>query len=412
MPNHSTLAKKRILIIHDDGNSFNNPTVKCIIDLLLEKGDEIDLRYPHSDAPMPEYGGIRLLPFGRLTKKIKSIVYNRICLWAFIYIMVIIEKIFVYKKYDLIIGIDRQGLLEAKVLNDITDTPFVYISFEISFEDETSQKFKSIEKTASKAVSGWLVQDEIRAELLQNENQLDISTQFLLPLASAGQGNTSTHRLRDSLGIPIDKKVAIVIGTVSKWAMTNKLLHCAADWPENWVLIFHDRYGRTSKRLSGELASISHLINKKIYISDAATDLVDDMGSILQGISAGLAFYEPEFTGNIADRFIGKNLKYLGLAAGKISTYLRYGVPVIMNDVGLYAEEARQFKFGCVAETPKQIKNCLENMDTERCRINAKDYFALKLDFNIYKENVYSSFLSQHKSPIGESASNHKETSS
>ena len=46
-------ALKRVLIIHTDGNSFNNPSLKCIIDLLLEKGCEIDLRYPKSDAPMP-----------------------------------------------------------------------------------------------------------------------------------------------------------------------------------------------------------------------------------------------------------------------------------------------------------------------------------------------------------------------
>jgi len=102
---------------------------------------ETDLPYPRSGAPTPQYRGIRLLPFGRLIKKLNSLAYNRLCSWALIYIAVFIEKILPYSKYDLIIGIDRQGLLEAKALNAITSVPFVYISFEITFEDETSWSF-------------------------------------------------------------------------------------------------------------------------------------------------------------------------------------------------------------------------------------------------------------------------------
>jgi hypothetical protein len=45
---------KNVLIIHTDGNSFNNPSLKCIMDLLLEQGCKIDLRYPKSFAPMPD----------------------------------------------------------------------------------------------------------------------------------------------------------------------------------------------------------------------------------------------------------------------------------------------------------------------------------------------------------------------
>ena len=109
----------------------------------------------------------------------------------------------------------------------------------------------------------------------------------------------------------------------------------------------------------------------------------------LAGISAGLAFYKPEY-GN--GPFYGKNLEYLGLASGKISTCLRYGVPVILNKVGLYAEEAIQFRFGCVVEGPEQIKDRLDEISHEEYRHNAKDYFATKLDFNIYRDEIWSRF--------------------
>jgi len=385
-------ALKRALIIHTDGNSFNNPTLKCIIDLLLEKGCEIDLRYPESDAPMPCYEGIRFLPFGVWLRRWKSHVFDRYCSRPLVFLSVLVEKFVYYKKYDLIIGVDRQGLIEASVLNKITKTPYVYISFEIMFEDETSARYKSLEKEASKGVAAWLVQDEERAGQLQRENLLNPSNKILLPLASAGVGVVKVDRLRDRLGIANTKKVAIAIGSISSWSMTNQILECVADWPEEWVLIVHARYGKTRELLAGELAALADLLDRKIFISNAATVMVDDMGSILAGVSVGLAFYRPEYGKSYYGYYIGKNLEHLGLASGKISTYLRYGIPVIINEVGLYAGETRQFRFGCVVERPEQIKNSLDEISHEEYRHNARDYFVKKLDFNIYRDKIWSRF--------------------
>ncbi len=380
---------KKILIIHTDGNSFNNPSLKCIIDLLLEKGCEIDLRYPKSPAPMPHHVGIRFLPFGVWVGRWKSRVFNRYCFRPLIFLSVLVENFFYYKKYDLILGVDRQGLIEASVLNKLTKAPYVYISFEISFEDETSARYKSLEKEASKGAAAWLVQDEVRGRHLQRENCLDPLVKIVLPLASAGVGVAKADRLRDRLGIADEKKVAIAIGAISIWTMTSQIMRCVTDWPEEWVLVVHDRFGQTRELLAGELAAFTDLLGRRIFISDAASERVDDMGSILAGISAGLAFYKPEY-GN--GPFYGKNLEYLGLASGKISTCLRYGVPVILNKIGLYAEEAIQFRFGCVVERPEQIKDRLDEIIHEEYRHSAKDYFVTKLDFNIYRDEIWSRF--------------------
>ena len=127
--------------------------------------------------------------------------------------------------------------------------------------------------------------------------------------------------------------------------------------------------------------------------------MVDDMGNILAGVSVGLAFYKPEYGRNYYGHYIGKNLEYLGLASGKISTYLRYGVPVIINEVGLYAEEARHFRFGCVVERPEQIKDRLDEISHEGYQQNAIDYFVKKLDFNIYRDKIWSHFEALAGSP-------------
>ena len=258
------------------------------------------------------------------------------------------------------------------------------------FENETSARYKSLERTASKDVAIWLVQDEVRAEQLQYENSLQPANRILLPLASAGVGIVKAARLRDRLGIPHGKSVAISIGSVDCWSMTSRIVKCVAAWPEQWVLVVHERYGRTRELLAGEFAAFADLLDRKIFISDAATESVDDMGGILAGVTVGLAFYEPDFKGP----YTGNNLGYLGLASGKISTYLRYGVPVIINEVGLYAEEARQFRFGCVVTRPEAIKDFFDEISHEEYRRKAREYFVKKLDFNIYRDDIWSRFLS------------------
>jgi hypothetical protein len=150
--------------------------------------------------------------------------------------------------------------------------------------------------------------------------------------------------------------------------------------------VVHERHGRTRASLGSDLTAVRSLLGERIFISDSASTTVDDLGSILAGVSVGLAFYEPDFKGFHS----GRNLKYLGLASGKISTYLRYGIPVIMNDIGLYAEEARRYQFGRVASDPEAIRDHLDACLDEHYRSNAQDYFSKKLDFDNFREGVWA----------------------
>jgi hypothetical protein len=377
---------RRVLIIDAEGNSFNNPSLKCIVDLLVEKGCQIDLRYAKSPAPMPSLAGARFLPFGSLIRKLKTAVFSRLFWWWLATLGVVVENLLLYREYDLVIGVDRHGLIEASILSRLTGTPFVFLSFEIMFESETSSRYKRMERRASNTVSLWMVQDEVRAGQLLAENRLQPAAKMLLPLASAGHGDLSARRLRDHLHVPADKQVAIVIGSVTGWSMVARILRGVASWPPNWALVVHERHGRTRASLGSDLTAVRSLLGERIFISDSASTTVDDLGSILAGVSVGLAFYEPDFKGFHS----GRNLKYLGLASGKISTYLRYGIPVIMNDIGLYAEEARRYQFGRVASDPEAIRDHLDACLDEHYRSNAQDYFSKKLDFDNFREGVWA----------------------
>ena len=70
----------------------------------------------------------------------------------------------------MVIGIDRIGLIESYFISKLRKKPLVYISFEIFFQEETSKKFKDLEKKTSKLVKLFIVQDKIRKKYLSLEN--------------------------------------------------------------------------------------------------------------------------------------------------------------------------------------------------------------------------------------------------
>jgi hypothetical protein len=221
---------------------------------------------------------------------------------------------------------------------------------------------------------------------LQTENELDPQKLMLVPLASLGAGTPAHRRLRDDLGIPKNKRVAILMGSIADWAMAKEVILSALAWPDDWALIIHDRYGMTGQRLSGLIKQLEPALGRSIFISHAASDAVDDMSCILAGVDAGLAFYKPVYIGP----YLGKNLEHLGLASGKISTYLRYGVPVVTNEIGLYAQKIRIFQLGYVVATPEQIGQCLSAFKSETYGRNAQVFFSRELDFGLYAETLWA----------------------
>ncbi|MBF0235981.1 MAG: hypothetical protein HQK65_23550 [Desulfamplus sp.] len=380
----------RFLIIHTDGNTYNNPTLKCIIDLLKENNGEIDIRYPVTNAPMPNMPGVRLLPYGKILHIIKQIILDKIYSKTLAFLSIMWERLIYYRRYDLIIAVDRHGLIEAGILFQLTRTPVVYFSFEIMFACETSHAFKQLEKKASKFVSYWFVQDEIRAKCLEIENGMNPSSKSLLPLASCGPGHFGSKRLRDKLRIPPHKHVAIIMGSLCEWTMTREIIASVATWPEEWVLVVHERYGLTGDAISRLCIEKRTIDTSRIYFSDSSETMIDEMGFVLSGVSVGIAFYRPDYK----SPYTGKNLKYLGLASGKISTFMRYGIPILTNEIGTYADLIRKHHLGMVVDHPRAIGRNLPTLIGHSFRDNARRFFDENLDFNIFRNDVWKKISS------------------
>lgn len=396
MPERINKNLFRFLIIHPEGNLANNPSLKAFVDFLGERGVQFDVRARRrKSVRYPEIRNVRWMMDKFLFDKLKLLSINIFCSRALTKIIVFTQWVFFRKiKYNLIIGIDRQGIIEAYYLSRFFLVPYCLFSFEIMFESETSRRYKTLERYASKNCSLWIVQDQVRANKLAEQNRLRIGNSFLLPIGARGLGKHSKNRLRDRLNIPKEKRVAIALGSISRWTMIEDIIASLVDWPNEWALIVHDRYGATWDSLNKLGIDWNRFLGKSLFVSEQASDIVDDMGQILAGVELGIALYQPIND----DPNLGNNLRFIGKSSGKIATYLRYSIPVITNEIGEMASDIRKYKLGAVVEKASMLPNILKEFNYCCFANNCSSYFINNLDFNLYGQRLYEKLikLSQH----------------
>jgi hypothetical protein len=376
-------AGGRVLLIHAEGTTFTNPSLDALIAALTENGIACDLRTP-AGTPPPPRSAVVWLPVRPVLRRIKSVVTNRLSSRAGTAVVARLEHAFVYRRaYDLIIGVDRRGIIEAREVARLVGCAYAYFSFEIMFAAETSARFKRPEQVASRGACLWVVQDAERGRELARENGLSEDRRMLLPLAARGPAAPAVDRLRDRLGVPPERRVAISIGSLEGWTLAADLLVAVAHWPAEWVLIVHERFGRARELVLQHAPAAAPLIGERIFLSEQPTPAVGGMESVLAGVDCGVALYRPDFTGP----FTGLNLVHLGYASGKVATYLRHGVPVLMNGIGALAADARAYDFGLVVDSPAEIGVALSRLHGGM-RANAIEFFARRLDFRNHEAEL------------------------
>jgi hypothetical protein len=371
-----SMSRQRVLIIHEEGNAANNPSLRCIIHSLLSIFSGVDILVRARDVGItyPDWPGVNWILQRPVAWQLKKAVFIGL---GFKPGAFFVTRFFSRTRYALLIGVDRQGLLEAAALSRASRTPCCMVSFEIEYANETSRRYKSSERLAAAELRLAIVQDEVRAADLIAENGIQQDSIFILPLASRGLAKPGgAKRLRDSMGIPRDRKVAISIGSIEDWSMVDRIIKSISSWPDDWVLLLHDRYGNTSKSLQS-IGGIPSGLLERIFVSNDAVEDVDSLDHILAGIDCGLAFYD--------SKILGLNIEHVGRSSGKVSTYLRYGVPVITNAGGQWLDDMERHQIGSWMENPDGLGGVLGDWDSDLMSANCRRFFSEVLDYGIYE---------------------------
>ncbi len=346
-----------ILIVHPEGNVNNNPFLNGAVIALCGLGHHvsiISLRQEHYQyAPCP--GCDLILTDGTLhLSEIES-------------------------GWQCVMGVDYPGMRIAAPLARQFGARLGLISFEIFFEGEVGAEEKRGEVAICRNVDFAVAQDDVRAMVLQHENRIPRDKIVTVPLAAAGSRPRSRPGgdLHRRFGLAPEIKIALLAGSLAPWSMFDEILESSAVWPDDWRILLHSRYG-----LKPDDRAIIALNNSmgRILVSEDPVENLDDMGELTDNVDLGLALYAPNFR----SKYTGNNLKYLGMASGKINSYLRHGLPVICTPIGLMSEAITRHRLGFVIESMVEIPSVLAGYERRAFEQNCLDYFAAELDLDTH----------------------------
>jgi tetratricopeptide (TPR) repeat protein len=377
---------KKILLIHPEGNVNNNPNLTGIVEILCENGYKVEIVSPHR----PEISQKRPCP-GSSINLIDVPNFSQAYYFPFVIPTALYGQPESLNSYirqtfgvmDLVIGIDR-GIIEASFIAQTLNIPFGLISYEICFVEETGSEFKEPEIAACQGVSFAVCQDKVRSLQLSRENNIRPDLFIEIPVAGRGfrPASQRAFRIHDSLKFSHSTKIALYMGSIADpWSMIDDLLKTIPDWPSEWILLLHHRYGnREFQPIVHRYPSIFN--SGKVFISPFQQLDFEELPQILHDVDLGLALYTP-LKNNIS---AGNNLKYLGMASGKIATYLQHGLPILVNEIGIWSDTVINFDIGVVIQSASDIPVFLRNLSAkhfEKYRGNIRKFFDSGFDLNL-----------------------------
>ncbi len=367
-----------IILIHPEGNISNNPNLLGIVEILCENGFQVDIysrkrthltqeapcpssRFITTDIEDPDDTAVLFPPVTELAPESASNIRKA------------------FAECSLVIGVDR-GIIEAARLAEICNVPYGMISYEIYFSEETGSEFKRPEQEACRGLSFAVCQDRVRSAQLSRENGIPLDMIIDIPVAGrAVVPRERSYALHEALGIEKSRKIALYIGeATAKWAGFEELLESTATWDDSWVLILHHRYGQMGEAICRQLEN-----NDKVYRSPFPSLPYSELSRLLNAADLGVAFYLPQMESPILQE--RNNLRYIGMASGKIATYLQHGLPILVNEIGEMSDYVRQFGLGAVVTNISESGAVLRDVDRyvlDRCAPMASSFFLNYLDLD------------------------------
>ncbi len=259
---------------------------------------------------------------------------------------------------SVVIGVDAEGLMMARIAVSRSRCRLVYYSLEILCVSDKptlgNRIVKAIERSCHRHAELTVIQDKHRAKLLSNENRIGDFRLLYMPNASGGSAsNAKSDYLRTRLGIGANRRIVLYAGTIAPWANSLGLAESVQTWPENFVLVFQcrqrpvDEYGQRVLKMAD---------SKRIWVLSEPVS-ADELPKLVSSCDIGLAIYFPQ----IGSHITGQNVAVMGKASGKLATYLQQGIPVIVTKHPSlnYVDE---YMAGVMIDSLKEIEEALRRI--------------------------------------------------
>ncbi|HEX7708114.1 MAG TPA: hypothetical protein VF701_16760, partial [Thermoanaerobaculia bacterium] len=323
-----------VLILHPEGNLHYNPNLLGLIEMLGEAGHRVTYvtrRRPdiRQDGPAPARTTVLLLDNPHHDGR-------------FVFTASGVSDFQQWAEHDLVIGVDR-GIAEAASIARHFGIPHALISYEIFFQEETPAERKAPEIDACRDLSFAVAQDDLRARKLCLANRINPDLVLRIPVAGRGYRGSEPKpkRLHEQFSLHDGVRTALYAGSLADWTGASFLLESTHAWPEHWMLIVHERFGPSPANVE-LVRRLAH--PERIRISPSGINDPVALSEFVASADLGIATYRPTYE----NEWVGRNIEHIGLASGKIASYLQHGVPVAANELGEITDWIRYYGAGTI----------------------------------------------------------------
>lgn len=376
-----------------------SPTLVNTAKVLSENGYIITIYGTKNDYPPPGELGERVQIFyfrkaARILATLKNkwpeivpllelfIYTTQCCLHIFLHKFLQILKTRPKTDIKINIAVDIYGGIAALIAYFLFKQNYLFLSLELHEPEYifkgASRSLTRLAKLACQKSRGLIIQDEDRFKTFCQYYGCQPERVFYLPnstLAAPEYETNQKNYFREKFNLSEKEYPHLILqaGMISD-AVYSFALAKAFTEIENCALIFHERQLR--RETDPDIQALRQINSKNLFLSLAPLPY-NEVDKIFTAPTIGLAFY--------AD--IGNNFSQISMASGKLPQYLKWGKPILVNDLPSLSQLVEKYQCGIVIKNPadgKEIKTAIEQILSNYTYYsrNAKACFAAEFDFS------------------------------
>ena len=292
---------------------------------------EADMKVPSHAFPCHDVRVIQVSRFSRQKSWVKSDTFVSRAAPIINFAQLIYRSMLEARKGrpDFVIGVDPIGLIAAFIARIASHNKprFVYWSLELLVRKDfrrisIKRLIKGLEAAISRMVDLIVVQDDARGQILRRENGISGTAMAFVPNSALGPTTSErTDYLHELLDLTKDTRIVLHAGMICEPVMPMELAASTRYWPDGYVLVLHERQKRDEHE--PYLKALSEIGGDRTRLSLNPVPL-DEIDKVFASAFIGLVVYSDGW---------GENFSTVGLASGKLSFFLRNGIPVIVNSI-------------------------------------------------------------------------------
>lgn len=259
-----------------------------------------------------------------------------------------------------------RGLLAAWTVSLVRRVPYVNYQTELyigaKLDTKLARLVKAVERRAAQKAVVTIEHDPQRRELLVADLGVPLERVVVVPNAPLGPARAlESSFLHEHLQIEAGTPLVVCPGTLSDFFQSRQVVSAAQGLPEPWRCVLHSAQPRsTDEPYIRELLALNTAGRVVFSLAPIPYSQID---RLMASARAGLVLYASE---------LGQNTATVGLASGKLSHFLKIGVPVIVSPLPGLADFVREHGVGEVLERPEQLPGLLARIAADAAGYRAR----------------------------------------